>query len=103
MSREIASKRPRASSSDLGHATIDDELDASDVAISSEARKDAPLAVSSKVLLRPSGTLSTTLSASCLIGSSVMPEGLRQPEKGITPGRCRMRKCVRPGWELAEE
>ena len=32
MSREIASKRPRASSSDLGHATIDDELDASDVA-----------------------------------------------------------------------
>ena len=32
MSREIASKRPRASSSDSGHATIDDELDASDVA-----------------------------------------------------------------------
>ena len=32
MSRETASKRPRASSSGLGHATIDDELDASDVA-----------------------------------------------------------------------
>lgn len=32
MSRETAWKRPRASSSDLGHATIDDELDASDAA-----------------------------------------------------------------------
>ena len=32
MSRETASKRLPASSSDLGHATIDDELDASGVA-----------------------------------------------------------------------
>jgi len=32
VSREIASKRPLASPSDLRHATIDDRLDASDVA-----------------------------------------------------------------------
>ena len=43
MSREIASKRPRASSSDLGHATIDDELDGSDVATFVGSEEGDPL------------------------------------------------------------
>jgi hypothetical protein len=30
-------------------------------------------------------------------------QGIAEPEKGIAPGRCPMRECIRHGWELAEE
>jgi len=84
-------ERPRGKSSSVWvMPTIDDELEAGDVATFVGSEEGDPLAVRRKSSCGPAD-LSTTLSANCLIGSSVMPRDWR-PGKGNHAGRCRMRK-----------
>src|SRR5271169_95098 len=62
--------------------------------LSSEARKTAPLAISSGVPSRPNGTLATRLAVNCLLSSSLCPSPLR-PGVLIGPGLIALTRIFR--------